>query len=272
MDLWDLSQNGPVDVLNQTENTQPVLLTAGIAVWRAWLDQGGGHPLVLAGHSLGEYSALVAADVLSLEDAVVLVKLRGQLMQAAVPSGEGAMAAIMGLELADLESVCKQASELGVVSPANINAPGQIVIAGSAKSVEKAIEIAKEQGAKRAMALAVSVPSHCALMKSAAEQMSESLAKVTFSTAQIPVIHNVDAKIHSDPDAIREALVRQLHEPVQWIRCIHSVINTGATRILECGPGKVLSGLMRRIDRSVKAFSLAGLNDFQLQLGEIGDE
>ena len=257
-DLWDIVSNGPEEKLNQTEITQPAMLAADIAVMRVMQQQCMLRPFVVAGHSLGEYAALVAASALEYTDAIKLVAERGRLMQNAVPEGEGAMAAILNLSDDQVMTICKTiASETGqVVEAVNFNSPGQVVIAGNTAAVEKAIEAAKEEGAKRALLLPVSVPSHSSLMKSAAEQLAEALKSVTIKSPQIQVIHNYDAKSHDDPDAIREALVKQLYNPVRWVQTAQIIGSAADDAIVECGPGKVLSGLSRRITKDIPAFSL----------------
>jgi len=252
-DLWALAQEGPKEALNQTEITQPLLLTAGVALWRLWEQSGGPRPNVLAGHSLGEYSALTCAGVINLGDAVRLVRTRGQLMQKAVGQGEGSMAAILGLDDEQVRSACAQAAQGGVVEAVNFNAPGQVVIAGSVDAVERAIAACKEAGAKRAMALPVSVPSHCALMKPAAEQLADTLNSTRFHAAEMPVINNVDVAMETDPENIRDALIRQLYSPVRWVETIQALKEQGVGHLYECGPGKVLSGLVKRIDRDMAA-------------------
>jgi [acyl-carrier-protein] S-malonyltransferase len=252
-DLWALSQEGPVEVLNQTDKTQPAMLAAGIAVWRVWQEQGGTAPAVMAGHSLGEYTALVCAGALDLADAAGLVAERGRCMQEAVPEGSGAMAAILGLDDASIAAVCEQASGGQVVTPVNFNSPGQVVIAGETDAVERAVRLAKGQGAKRAVPLPVSVPSHCELMRPAAEKFAECLRATTIRPPLIPVIQNVDVATHADPDAIRDGLERQLYSPVQWVRTIEYMAGSGVSRIIEAGPGKVLAGLCKRIDKSLNA-------------------
>ena len=251
MDLWALVQNGPEEDLNKTENTQPALLTASTAIWRIWQENNGQQPSMLAGHSLGEYSALVAADVLSLSAAAKLVQQRGQFMQQAVAPGQGSMAAIIGLEDAKVEQACVDAGQGQVVSAVNYNSPGQVVIAGDKAAVERAMELCKEAGAKRALPLAVSVPSHCALMEPAAKQLEQALADVEFKQPSIPVINNVDAKVETDADAIKGALVRQLHCPVRWVDGVNAMVEQGVTATYECGPGKVLSGLNKRINKQL---------------------
>lgn len=252
-DLWALCQTGPETELNRTEKTQPALLAAGVAVWRAWQAAGGPAPALLAGHSLGEYTALVAAGTLDFAAAVKLVEFRGQAMQAAVPDGQGAMAAILGLDDADVVAACAEAAQGEVVSPVNYNSPGQVVIAGAAPAVARAIEACKARGAKRAVPLPVSVPSHCSLMQPAAEQLAERLAGVTVHAPQIPVLHNVDVRQHAEPDAIRTALVAQLHSPVRWVETVQALAAAGVRTLVEGGPGKVLAGLTRRIDKELTA-------------------
>ncbi len=248
-DLWALSQHGPEETLNQTENTQPALLAAGIAVWRAWQAAGGKTPDYLAGHSLGEYTALVAAGSLSLADGIRLVAARGRAMQEAVPTGTGSMAAILGLEDAQVVAVCEQAASEGVVSAANFNSPGQVVIAGEKAAVARAVELASEAGAKRAVELAVSVPSHCALMKPAAEALQPLLEETPIQPPAIPVVHNADVSLHDDPAAIRQVLLQQLYLPVRWAESMQWLVAQGVGFMAECGPGKVLMGLGRRIHK-----------------------
>ena len=250
-DLWALTQDGPKDELNRTDRTQPAMLAAGVAVWRVWQQTGGAVPGVMAGHSLGEYSALVCAGAMDFAEAISLVEQRGQYMQSAVPAGTGAMAAILGLDDATVADVCSRAAAGEVVSPVNFNSPGQVVIAGNADAVQRAMGLAKEAGAKRALPLAVSVPSHCALMQSAAEQFAERLAQTSISAPSIPVIQNVDAARHEQPDAIRDNLKKQLYSPVQWVLSVQNMDGQGVTRIVEAGPGKVLAGLCKRIDKSI---------------------
>src|SRR5690606_30421567 len=235
VDLWALSQDGDAR-LDQTEFTQPALLAAGVAVWRAWLHAGGAQPMALAGHSLGEYSALVAAGALSLADAARLVRLRGQLMQDAAPAGTGAMAAVLGAEDDVVAAVCREASGDDVVVPANFNSPGQVVIGGHAAAVDRAIALLAERGVRTAVKLAVSVPSHTPLMREAANRLSEAMAGLRWQDPKLPVVQNVDAEVHEGVQAIRDALVRQLYLPVQWTGCVHALAARGATRIAECGP------------------------------------
>ncbi|MBV6860447.1 ACP S-malonyltransferase [Xanthomonas euvesicatoria] len=262
VDLWALSQGGPEEMLNRTEHTQPALLAAGVAVWRLWTAQRGQRPVLLAGHSLGEYTALVAAGALSLHDGAHLVRLRGQFMQAAAPAGVGAMAAVLGAEDAVVQEVCDQASGSDVVVPANLNSPGQIVIGGHAAAVDRALALLAERGVRKAVKLAVSVPSHTPLMRDAANQLGEAMAGLTWHAPQIPVVQNVDARVHEGNTAIRQALVEQLYLPVQWTGCVQALASRGITRIAECGPGKVLSGLIKRIDKSLDARPLATPADY----------
>ena len=268
VDLWALSQGGPEEMLNRTEYTQPALLAAGISVWRAWKVQGGAMPSALAGHSLGEYSALVAAGALSLHDGAHLVRLRGQLMQDAAPAGIGAMAAVLGAEEDMVAEVCVQASGSQVVVPANYNSPGQIVIGGDAAAVDRAIALLTERGVRKVVKLAVSVPSHTPLMREAANRLAEAMRGMSWRSPSLPVVQNVDAQVHSGIDDIRDALVRQLYLPVRWTDCTLALVGRGATRIAECGPGKVLTGLVKRIDKSVESKSLATPGDFQSALEE----
>ncbi|MEC6907960.1 ACP S-malonyltransferase [Photobacterium piscicola] len=257
-DLWALVQNGPVEDLNQTQRTQPALLTASVAIWRVWQQQGGEQPVVLAGHSLGEYSALVCAGVIDFQAAVKLVELRGKLMQEAVPAGVGAMSAIIGLDNDAIAAACAQAAEDQVCSPVNFNSPGQVVIAGNKEAVERANVLCKEAGAKRALPLPVSVPSHCALMKPAADKLAIALEGIAFSAPTIPVINNADVATETDPVAIKLALVKQLYNPVRWTESVERMAAEGVEELLEMGPGKVLTGLTKRIDR---ALSGAAVND-----------
>ena len=268
VDLWAMSQAGPEELLNRTEYTQPALLAAGVAVWRLWLSQDGAQPAVLAGHSLGEYTALVAAGALSLRDAAHLVRVRGQLMQAAAPAGTGAMVAVLGAEDALVEAVCVEASGAQVVVPANYNSPGQIVIGGDAAAVDKALALLQEKGVRKAVKLAVSVPSHTPLMREAANRLAQAMAGLAWSQPALPVVQNVDAKVHDNIDAIRDALVRQLYLPVQWTGCVQALAARGVTRIGECGPGKVLAGLVKRIDKSLDARALGTPADFAAAIEE----
>ncbi|MFK2876570.1 ACP S-malonyltransferase [Rhodanobacter hydrolyticus] len=253
VDLWELSQQGPEDQLNRTENTQPALLAASVAVWRVWQKLGGAQPAQLSGHSLGEYSALVCANVLSLHDAAALVAERGRLMQAAVPAGTGAMAAILGGDDAQIAQVCDEVAQGQVVAPANYNSPGQLVIAGNAEAVDRALARLAELGVKKAVKLAVSVPSHCMLMRDAADRLGERMAALSWQLPAIPVVQNAEAKRYDSIEDIRGALQRQLYLPVRWTECVQALAAGGATRIAECGPGKVLAGLVKRIDKSLEA-------------------
>ncbi|BDY04197.1 ACP S-malonyltransferase [Ferrimonas sp. YFM] len=257
-DLWQLVSQGPAEDLNQTQRTQPALLTASVALYRAYQAAGGQAPAAMAGHSLGEYSALVCAGVIDFKDAVKLVELRGLAMQDAVPAGTGAMYAIIGLADDAIATACEQAAQGQVVSPVNYNSPGQVVIAGEKAAVERAGELCKEAGAKRALPLPVSVPSHCALMKPAAEKLADALAKLELNAPAIPVLNNVDVAAADDVDAIRDALVRQLYSPVRWTETINAMAEMGIETTFECGPGKVLTGLAKRINKTIAA---AALND-----------
>lgn len=254
-DLWEMVSNGPAERLALTVNTQPLMLTAGVAAYRAWLAAGGPKPALVAGHSLGEYSALVAAGALAFTDAVPLVRFRAQAMQEAVPAGEGAMAALLGLEADAVREACAEAAQGDVVEAANLNAPGQIVIAGSKAAVERAVEVAKAKGAKRAVLLPVSAPFHCALMRPAAERLAQRLASITVSTPQIDVLNNVDVAVYSEPDRIRDALVRQAFSPVRWIETVQDMAQRGMSHVIECGPGKVLAGMSKRIAKQVEGGS-----------------
>jgi len=268
--LRQLVLEGPEAELNQTEITQPALLTASIALWRCWVARNGHRPTLMAGHSLGEYSALVASGAIEFGTAVRLVNLRGKLMQAAVPAGTGAMAAILGLDEPAVAQCCSAVD--GVVTPANINAPGQVVIAGAAQAVEDAIARCLAAGAKRAIKLTVSVPSHCPLMTSAAAEFGETLAKTAVSVPSVPVVQNVDATASADPDRIRQNLIAQLYKPVRWSACVEALIASGATTLVECGPGKVLGGLIKRIDRAATVFSIANLDSFEAAMREVGGD
>ncbi len=256
VDLWALASNGPAEDLNQTFNTQPAMLAAGVAVWRVWRQLQGASPEMMAGHSLGEYTALVCAGSMAFKDAASLVAERGRLMQQAVPQGEGAMAAILGLDDDQVRTLCDQAAAGDVVEAVNYNSPGQVVIAGSAVAVERAMELAKEAGARRTIALPVSVPSHCALMKPAAKKLQLKLADVTIETPRITVIHNVSVSSESDAEVIRQRLVEQLHAPVRWVETVQKMQADGIGMLVEAGPGKVLTGLARRIDRKLNAVAL----------------
>ena len=262
IDLWALSQAGPEVMLNRTEYTQPALLAAGVAVWRLWESEVGEKPTVLAGHSLGEYTALVAAGALSLREGAHLVRIRGQLMQEAAPEGVGAMAAVLGADDALVEAVCVEASGSQVVVPANYNSPGQIVIGGDAAAVDRALVLLQERGVRKTVKLAVSVPSLTPLMLEAANRLAETMAGLDWRMPSLPVIQNVDAKVHDSVDAIRDALVRQLYLPVQWTGCVQALAARGVGRVGECGPGKVLTGLVKRIDKSLDARALGTPAEF----------
>lgn len=255
-DLWALTQQGPEERLNQTDKTQPAILTASIALWRLWLAEGGVRPAFVAGHSLGEYSALVAAGSLSLAAAVRLVERRGQLMQEAVPAGQGGMAAILGLDDAEVLAACAEAAQGEVVSAVNFNAPGQVVIAGAAAAVERAIEACKTRGAKRAMPLPVSVPSHCALMRPAAERFAEAVSAIDWQMPSIALVQNVSAAVVEDLDGLRRDLLAQLYNPVRWVESVVRLSELGVTNLVECGPGKVLSGLNKRCVKGINIFNL----------------
>jgi [acyl-carrier-protein] S-malonyltransferase len=255
-DLWALVQDGPAEELDNTVVTQPAMLTAGVAAWRVWRSAGGAIPAYMAGHSLGEYTALVCSGALEFAAAVPLVKRRAELMQDAVPAGEGAMAAILGLDDDQVKQVCEASSQGAVVSAVNFNSPGQVVIAGEKQAVERAAEAAKEAGAKRALLLSVSVPSHCTLMKPAADRLAETLANTHFESPSVPVINNVDVAVYQDASDIRDGLQRQLCNPVRWSETITYLIAQGVDKMLDAGPGRVLAGLSRRIDRSVTAVGL----------------
>ncbi|MFL6551464.1 MAG: ACP S-malonyltransferase [Povalibacter sp.] len=259
-DLWKLCQEGPEELLGTTERTQPAMLAAGVATWRVWRKHGGALPSSMAGHSLGEYSALVAANALNFRAAVALVQFRGQAMQAAVPAGEGAMAAILGAADADVEAACAEAAQGQVVQPANFNSPGQIVIAGHASAVDRAIDLVKAKGAKRAIKLPVSVPSHSLLMAPAAKKLEERLQQIQIQAPEVKDIYTVDVRKHADAASIREALVQQLVKPVRWTETIRSMIASGAKVIVECGPGRVLTGLNRRIEKN-KDISMLAIED-----------
>lgn len=254
IDLWQIAQFDSDNILDQTHITQPVLLAASIAIWRVWQQKRGAMPVILAGHSLGEYSALVCAGVLDFSEAASIVHQRGKFMQAAVPAGTGKMAAIVGLENYQINEVCTKAAGSEVVSAANFNSPGQIVIAGHIAAVDRAMDLCKRAGAKRALPLTVSVPSHCALMKPAADALAQVLENIEFGPALIPVVQNVNAEISTTPDAIRQNLIRQLYEPVQWVDSIRLMRKAGISKLVECGPGKVLSGLVKRIEPELACF------------------
>lgn len=270
-DLWALVQSNPDDKLNQTAYTQPALLAADVAVWRCWQALGGEQPAFMAGHSLGEYAALVCAGSLSFEDGLALVAARGQFMQAAVAPGVGSMAAVIGLDDAAVQSLCDAASSVGLVSPANYNSVGQVVVAGETAAVDYVIEHAKSAGARMATKIPVSVPSHCVLMQPAADKMMEKLANVTFKTPQIPVVHNADVKTHDKDEAIRDVLVRQLVSPVRWVETIQYIQAAGVAQCLESGPGKVLAGLNKRISRELTTKCLQQPEDLKAAVDGLSD-
>ena len=255
-DLWKLTQEGSAEALNATATTQPALLTASVAIWRVWQELEGPRPAVMAGHSLGEYSAMVCAGALGFADGVRLVRLRGEYMQAAVAEGDGAMAAILGLEDAKVEAICAEAAQGDVVAAANYNSPGQVVIAGSKAAVERAIALCSDAGAKRAVPLPVSVPSHCALMKPAAEKLAVAMDSITLKPTRYPVIQNVDATAHDDVDTVKVRLLEQLYSPVRWSMSVSGMADQGVATLVECGPGKVLTGLAKRIDRRLKGVAV----------------
>ena len=258
-DLWAMMNGSDAAPINETVNTQPLMLAAGVATYRAYLEAGGKTPAVVAGHSLGEYSALVAAGALSFADAVKLVRLRAELMQSAVPQGVGAMAAVLGLDDDQVQAICAQAAQGEVVEAVNFNSPGQVVIAGNVAAVERAMAAAKEAGAKRALPLPVSVPSHCSLMKPAAEKLAEALQNVAIHTPQIRVIHNADVAAYDDADKIKDALVRQLYSPVRWTETVNALVAEGIAESAECGPGKVLAGLAKRINKEAACTALTNV-------------
>ena len=255
-DLWQIVANGPAEDLNLTYNTQPAMLTAGVAIWQVWCEHSKLRPSWMAGHSLGEYSALVCSEAITFEDAVSLVAERGALMQEAVPAGEGAMAAIIGLQEPQVIKVCKESAEGQVVSAVNFNAPGQVVIAGHVSAVERAMVATKEAGAKRAVKLPVSAPSHCSLMESAATKLAERLQNITIEAPNVTLIHNVDVASHNSPEVIRNALKEQLFKPVRWVDTIKFMHEQGVNKFVECGPGKVLMGLNRRIAKEAEHFTI----------------
>lgn len=269
-DLWHLAQEGPEAELNRTDRTQPLMLAAGVAVWRVWQAAGGAAPRAMAGHSLGEYTALVCAGALEFAPTLALVADRGRFMQEAVPEGSGAMAAILGLDDAAVAAVCEGVAGDQVVAPVNYNAPGQVVIAGHAGAVHRAVASAKEQGAKRALTLPVSVPSHCSLMKPAAQRLYSRLGEVAINPPAIPVVHNVDVTTHEAPEDIRRALAAQLHQPVRWVETIRRLYGEGDRVAVECGPGKVLAGLNKRIERDMQCLSIHDAGSLESALAAIG--
>ncbi|MFK7976368.1 MAG: ACP S-malonyltransferase [Halioglobus sp.] len=270
-DVWALVESGPQESLNMTANTQPVLLTCSVALWRAWQAAGGSQPSIMAGHSLGEFSALVCAQVFRFDDAVRLVRKRGEFMQSAVPAGQGAMAAIIGLDDDAINKVCEDVSSsgVGVVAAVNYNSPGQVVIAGHTAAVDAANVGLKEAGAKRAMPLPVSAPFHTSLMEPAGVSLQEELVNIEMAAPTIPIVHNVHAQTEQDPQAIRELLTRQIHLPVLWTACVGAAVDAGARCFVECGPGKVLSGLNRRIDKTLKSFAIDAPEALQAAVSDV---
>jgi [acyl-carrier-protein] S-malonyltransferase len=265
-DMWDLIQQGEQEAINLTERTQPILLASSVAIWRLWNEHNGAQPSQMAGHSLGEWSALVCSGVVDFADALKIVRARGQYMQQAVPVGEGAMAAIIGLEDQAILDACSDAQSLGVVDAVNFNAPGQVVIAGSNGAVEGAMDACKAAGAKRALPLPVSAPFHTSLMKPAANNLADLVNSVTFSAPQVPVVHNVHAQTESNPETIKALMLEQIYSPVKWVDCVNQLKNNGATTLIECGPGKVLSGLSKRIDREISSLATDNVADFTAAL------
>ncbi|MFT7222888.1 MAG: [acyl-carrier-protein] S-malonyltransferase [Cellvibrionaceae bacterium] len=264
--LWDMVSSGPQALLNLTEHTQPILLTASVAIYRAWREQGGAVPVLMAGHSLGEWSALVCSEVVSFADAVKATERRGRYMQEAVPKGEGSMAAVIGLTDKDIIDVCQQAAQGQAVSAVNFNSPGQVVIAGNTAAVDRACKLCKEKGAKRIMPLAVSAPFHSSLLKPAAEKLRGYLEGVNFNPPRTPIIHNVHAQTESDPSVIKQRMIEQVDHPVLWTDCINALAKAGINTLVECGPGKVLCGLAKRIDKSLTAMPVEAPVDFQMAL------
>lgn len=269
-DVWALVQEGPQEALNLTEKTQPILLTASVALWRVWQERGGAVPALLAGHSLGEFSALVCAGSLDFADAVRLVRARGQFMQTAVPVGEGAMAAVLGLEDEQIVQICREASAAGgVVEAVNFNSPGQVVIAGTVAAVDKAIEACKAAGSKRAMPLPVSAPFHTSLMRPAGDQLRAAMADLDIKAPSIPVVHNVHAQTEADPQRIKTLLIEQIYSPVKWVGCVQYMAAHGITTTVECGPGRVLSGLNKRIDKALNGFGIDDPDGLQQTLAAL---
>jgi [acyl-carrier-protein] S-malonyltransferase len=269
-DLWQVAAQGPEDKLNQTQITQPAMLTAGVAVWRAWNQKNGARPAFMAGHSLGEYTALVCAGALAFRDAVQLVADRGRFMQEAVPAGQGGMAAILGLDDDVVRKVCADAAQGEVLEAVNFNSPGQVVIAGTAAAVARGAEAARTAGAKRAVVLPVSVPSHCRLMRPAAERLAQRLSAMNIATPTIPVLHNVNVASEATADGIRRALVQQVEAPVRWVETIQAMVASGVTRIVECGPGRVLAGLNKRIDKKAETLPVYDPTTFAAALAAVG--
>ena len=268
-DMWKMVQEGTQDEINLTERTQPILLTCSFAIWRVWLVKNGLIPSLMAGHSLGEWSALVCSDTVKFSDALRIVQARGQYMQKAVPVGEGAMAAIIGLDDQDIIDACQNSSEKGVVDAVNFNAPGQVVIAGSSSAVDRAIELCKQAGAKRALPLPVSAPFHTSLMQPAAEQLSELVNSVTFNVPTVPVVHNVHAKTESQTDKIKALMLEQIYKPVKWVDCVKALKSDAISTIVECGPGKVLSGLNKRIDPDILSLTTDNQTSFEATLSQL---
>lgn len=268
-DLGKLMTEGPAEQLSMTVNTQPVMLTAGYAAYRAWVSLGGAEPALVAGHSLGEYTALVAAGVLPFRDALPLVRFRAEAMQEAVPQGKGAMAAILGLDESAVRAACAEAAQGEVVQAVNLNSPGQIVIAGHAAAVKRACEAAKAKGARRALPLPVSAPFHSALMQPAAERLRQYLQGIAFNAPRMPVINNVDVASYGDPARIKDALVRQVYHPVRWMEIIQAFAAQGVTHVAECGPGKVLAGMTKRIDSSLESLALADMTSLERGVGQM---
>jgi [acyl-carrier-protein] S-malonyltransferase len=264
--MWELIQQGEQEAINLTERTQPILLASSVAIWRLWNEKNGAIPSQMAGHSLGEWSALVCSGVVDFADGLNIVRARGQYMQQAVPVGEGAMAAIIGLDDKAILEACANAQSLGVVDAVNFNAPGQVVIAGSNAAVEAAMESCKVAGAKRALPLPVSAPFHTSLMKPAADNLADLVNSVNFSAPQVPVVHNVHAQTETDPETIKALMLEQIYSPVKWVDCVNQLKNNGATTLIECGPGKVLSGLTKRIDREITSLATESVADFTAAL------
>lgn len=266
-DLWALLQNGSQDDINMTERTQPLLLTASVACWRVWQQSGGAQPALMAGHSLGEWSALVCAEVVAFKDAVKLVQQRGKFMQEAVPAGQGAMAAVIGLNDEAIKAACLEASTEGVVAAVNFNSPGQVVIAGAKAAMDAAMELCKAAGAKRVLPLPVSAPFHTEMMRPAADRLAEQIEQTEFKAPAIPIVHNVHGKVESAPKAIKTLMIEQIYSPVLWVDCVNALVAAGIEQAVECGPGKVLSGLIKRIDRSITSAGLASPADVEARLG-----
>ncbi len=265
-DMWDLIQQGAQEDINLTQRTQPILLTCSVAIWRLWNEKLGATPSQMAGHSLGEWSALVCANVIDFSDGLRIVEARGRYMQQAVPVGQGAMAAIIGLDDQAILDACAEAGDLGVVDAVNFNAPGQVVIAGSNDAVERAMDICKAAGAKRALPLPVSAPFHTSLMKPAADNLAEMVNAVSFRAPEVPIMHNVHARNEQDPEAIKALMLEQIYSPVKWVDCVKQLKEGGVSTLVECGPGKVLSGLVKRIDRDLISVATETVADFDAAL------